>query len=71
MTDIIHPLAGSQERFWTGPRLFAIATTAAVTLLFIGANAHLIAVSFASKPDCVLQPAKEGVVVYRAAKPSC
>lgn len=69
MTDIIRP--GRQERFWTGPRLFAIATTAAVIFVFVGANAHLIAVSFASKPDCVLQPAKEGVVVYSAAKPSC
>jgi hypothetical protein len=71
MTDIIRPHAARPDRFWTGPRLFAIAATAAVMLLFIGANAHLIAVSFASKPDCVLQPAKEGVVVYRAAKPSC
>ncbi len=71
MTDIIRSLPGSRERFWTGPRLFAIVTVAAVLLLFIGANAHLIAVSFASKPDCVLQPAKEGVVVYSAAKPSC
>ncbi len=71
MTDIIRPLSGRQERFWTGPRMFAAATVAAVTLLFIGANAHLIAVSFASRPECVLQPAKEGAVVYRAAKPSC
>jgi len=71
MTDVIRPLQDKQERFWTGPRMFAIAATAAVMLLFIGANAHLIAVSFASKPDCVLQPAKEGVVVYSAAKPSC
>lgn len=57
--------------FWTGPRLFALAATAVVTVLFVGANAHLIAVSFASSPDCVLQPAKEGAVTYRAAKPSC
>ncbi len=71
MTEISRPLPDTQERFWTGPRLFAIATVTAVMLLFIGANAHLIAVSFASKPDCVLQLAKEGVVVYSAAKPSC
>ena len=71
MTDIMRPHAGRPDRFWTGPRLFAIAAAVAVMLLFIGANAHLIAVSFASKPECVLQPAKEGVVVYRAAKPSC
>jgi hypothetical protein len=71
MTEISRPLPGTQERLWTGPRLFAIVTVTAVILLFIGANAHLIAVSFASSPECVLQPPKEGVVVYRAAKPSC
>ncbi len=64
MTDAI-------RRFWSGPRLFALGATLLVTLAFIGANAHLIAVSFASKPDCVLQTSKEGAAVYRAAKPSC
>ena len=71
MTDVIRPLPSDQGRFWTSPRLFACGTVTAVMLLFIGANAHLIAVSFASQPDCVLQPAKEGVVIYSAAKPSC
>lgn len=60
-----------RSRFWTGPRLFALATIAVVSILFIGANAHLIAVSFASRPDCVLQPSTEGAATYRAAKPSC
>lgn len=61
----------SRPRFWTGPRLFALAATALVAILFIGANAHLIAVAFTSKPDCALQPSTEGAASYRAAKPSC
>ncbi len=60
-----------RPRFWTGPRLFALASVAGGTLLFVGANAHLITVSFASRPDCVLQPHTEGAASYRAAKPSC
>jgi hypothetical protein len=71
MTDLIRTIPDNHRRFWTGPRLFALGAAALVILAFIAANAHLIAVSFASKPDCVLQPAKEGAVVYRAAKPSC
>lgn len=55
----------------TRPRLFAFAAVAVVTILFIGANAHLVAVAFASKPDCVLQIAKEGAAILRAAKSSC
>ena len=61
----------SHSRFWTGPRLFALAAVAFVTILFVGANAHLIAVAFASRPDCVLQPSTEGTAILRAAKPSC
>jgi len=59
------------RHFWTGPRCFAFATTALVLAVFVGANAHLIAVSFASRPDCVLQSSNEEAAVYRAAKPSC
>lgn len=58
-------------RFWTGPRLFALAVASLVAALFIGANAHLIVVSFASRPDCVLQPPTTGAVVHRPAKSSC
>jgi hypothetical protein len=61
----------TQRRFWTGPRLFALGAISFVTVLFIGANAHLIAVAFTSKPDCVLQPQTEGTAALRAAKPSC
>lgn len=60
-----------RRRFWTGPRLFAAAAVAAVATLFIVANAHLIAVSFKSKPDCVLQRPTKGAVTYNAASPSC
>jgi len=65
MTALVPP------RFWTGPRLFALGAVSGVTALFIGANAHLIAVAFTSKPDCVLQPQTEGTAALRAAKPSC
>lgn len=65
MTSVAH------SRYWTRPRLFALIAVILVAALFIGANAHLIAVSFASKPDCALQPPREGVATYRAAKPSC
>lgn len=57
--------------FWTGPRLFALVASALVLVIFFGANAHLIAVAFESRPDCVLQPQTEGAAMYRAAKPSC
>ncbi len=61
----------SSNRYWSGPRLFALGASACVLIVFIGANAHLIAVSFASNPDCVLQSQTEGVASLRAAKPSC
>jgi hypothetical protein len=60
-----------RSRFWSGPRLFALAAAAGVTILFVGANAHLITVAFASKPGCVLQPSTQGAAILRAAKPSC
>lgn len=53
------------------PRVLAISAAALVVAIFVGANAHLIAVSFASEPDCVLQPVQKGAATYRAAKPSC
>jgi hypothetical protein len=57
------------RRFWT-PR--AIAVAIAVVALFIAANAHLIAVSFASQSDCVphLKSPGEGAG-YHAAGSSC
>lgn len=63
--------APARSRFWTGPRLFALAATALVLIVFIGANAHFIAVSFASQPDCALDPSNEGVAALRPAKMSC
>lgn len=57
--------------FWTGPRLFALGAVVLTLAIFIGANIHLVAVSFASRPDCVLQPNTEGVAALRPAKPAC
>ncbi|MFD1882865.1 hypothetical protein [Paracoccus pacificus] len=57
--------------FWTGPRLFALVASVLVLTIFIAANIHLIVVSFASNPECALQPNMEGVVALRAARPSC
>lgn len=61
----------SSIRAWTGTRFFAFITVLSVMAVFIGANVHLIAVSFASRPDCVLQSKTEGAATYRAAKRSC
>lgn len=64
--------AGAFSRaYWTGPRLFAWGAVALTLAIFIGANIHLVAVSFASRPDCVLQPNTEGVAALRPAKPAC
>ena len=71
MTAPYRAIRGPQPRFWTGPRFFALGATAIVLAIFVGANAHLIAVSFASRPDCALSPSNEGVAALRPAKPSC
>ena len=34
-------------------RLISLAIVAASTLLFVGANTHLVYVAFTSQPDCV------------------
>ncbi len=60
----------SRVTFWTRPRLVGIAMALIVLAVFVAANAHLIAVSFASQPDCVLSSTPEGAA-FRAAKPSC
>ena len=64
------PSAGAS---WSRQRVAALALAAAVLAVFVAANAHLIAVSFASQPDCVAHAKSpvEGVATYRAAKPSC
>lgn len=59
------------KSYWTGPRILALAIVTLVMAIFIAANIHLVAVSFTSRPDCVLQPDTEGVAALRAAKPSC
>ena len=56
--------------FWSRPR--AIAAAFVVAAVFVLANAHLIAVSFGSQPDCVphLKSPAEGAG-FRAAESSC
>jgi hypothetical protein len=56
--------------FWSRSRILAIALASGVAV-FVGANVHLVMVSFSSQPDCVLPSATEGAASYRAAKPSC
>jgi hypothetical protein len=43
---------------------------AAVVLVFVLANAHLVYLAFASRPDCVA-PRDAGAATYRAASPAC
>jgi hypothetical protein len=52
-------------------RLAALVIAAAVAIVFIAANAHLIVVSFASQPECVLPASTAGGAAYRAATSSC
>jgi hypothetical protein len=58
---------------WSRWRLAALAMCAVVLAVFIGANAHLIAVSFSSQPACVphSKSPNEGAGQLRAAISSC
>ncbi|MEX2518256.1 MAG: hypothetical protein WD969_02860 [Paracoccaceae bacterium] len=60
-------------RYWSRPRIIAVAVSALALMVFIGANAHLIAVAFATQPDCVAHSKSptEGAVSHIAAKSSC
>lgn len=54
-------------------RLIAGLIAAAVVLLLIAANAHLVYVAVASQPDCVAHnrvPGQDGTN-FRAARPAC
>ena len=65
--------ASVTTRFWTRGRLIGAAMAAGIVAVFIAANAHLLAVAFASQPDCVphLKTQTEGATGYLAAKSSC
>ena len=57
-----------------GWRLAAAGIAAAVVLLLVGANAHLVYVALASQPDCVAHaktPGKGDGATFRAARSSC
>lgn len=60
-----------QPLFRTRPRVFGTVLALTVAVVFVAANAHLVFVSFASRPDCVLSQTSEGAPTFRAAKPSC
>ncbi|MBP0581145.1 hypothetical protein J8I29_17595 [Labrys sp. LIt4] len=64
--------AGPQPRPW---RLAAIVLSALVVAVFAGANAHLIYVAFASRPDCVAHDKATGEArdagSFGAAQSSC
>jgi hypothetical protein len=66
-------VTGRAHPFWSRWRIAALAMSAAVLAIFVGANAHLIAVAFSSQPNCVphLKAPVEGAAQYRAAKSSC
>ncbi|MDZ5454201.1 hypothetical protein [Labrys sp. ZIDIC5] len=67
---------GSQLRPGARPwRLAAIMLSALIVAVFVGANAHLIYVAFASRPDCVAHDKATGDArnagSFGAAQSSC
>ena len=59
--------------FRSRSRIIALALCAIALSVFVGANAHLIAIAFWSQPDCVphLKSPQEGAAQFRAAMSSC
>ena len=66
-------MTGSANPFWSRWRIAALALSAIGLAVFVGANAHLVAVSFSSQPDCVphLKAPQQGAGQFRAAVSSC
>ena len=52
-------------------RLISAAIVTAAILVFVAANAHLVYVAFASRPDCVPHAKDIGGTAYRAAQSAC
>ena len=68
MTDV--PPKG--DRFWTRPRIVALAAVTLCAAVFIAANTHLVMVSLASAPGCAPALTLDGqALAYRAADSSC
>lgn len=65
--------AATAPRYWSRPRIIAVAVAALALAVFFGANAHLISVAFATQPDCVAHSKSptEGAASHIAAKSSC
>ena len=51
-------------------RIMTLALVAAILILFIAANTHLVYVAVSSQPDCVPHQ-KEAGSGFQAAKPAC
>lgn len=58
---------------WPRGRVLGWSIAAAVLAVFVGANIHLVTVSFASQPDCVphTRLSTEGAGALSAATSSC
>ena len=67
MTGVVR----SRPALWSRWRIAAWALAALVVVVFVAANAHLVAVSVASQPDCVPHKASGGAATFRAATPAC
>lgn len=74
MSGPVSPSAPRRQVNW---RLASAGIAAAVVLLLVAANAHLVYVAFASQPDCVAHAktpdtarTKDGAT-FRAARSSC
>jgi hypothetical protein len=65
--------AEGRAPFRSRQRIIAISLVGIGLAVLVGANAHLVAVSFSSQPDCVphLKAPVEGAAQFRAAVSSC
>ncbi len=74
MSGAVSPHAPARRLNW---RLVSAGIAAAVVLLLVAANAHLVYVAVASQPDCVAHAGTSGKAragegaTYRAARPAC
>ena len=65
--------AEGRAAFGSRRRIVAISAAVIALAVLVGANAHLVAVSISSQPDCVphLKAPVEGAAQLRAAISSC
>lgn len=65
---LLETTAPPRRRNW---RRIAAAIVAVCGFVFVAANAHLVYVAFASRPDCVPHAKEAGGTDYRAAQSAC